>query len=149
MLVGRMGTRAWAIPIEHVVETMRSLPIEPLVDAPQFVLGLSIIRGSPTVVIDLARLLDPVAGSTASRFVSMRIGARYAALAVEADLGVRTIAVADLNELPPLLQKPAGDDAIERIGRLDSHLLLVLSAARLIPETAWAALAQSTVAAAT
>ena len=42
-----------ALPLEHVVETMRPLPVEPLGDAPRFILGLSIVRGEPIPVVDV------------------------------------------------------------------------------------------------
>jgi len=39
------GSVTCAIPIEHVSETMRPLPVEPIGAVPSFLLGLAIIRG--------------------------------------------------------------------------------------------------------
>jgi len=45
-LLCRIGSRIGALALKDVRETMRPLPIEPLVGTPSFVLGLAIIRGS-------------------------------------------------------------------------------------------------------
>jgi purine-binding chemotaxis protein CheW len=127
-LLCRLGTRLCALRLEHVAETMRVLPIEPLVGAPRFVSGLCMIRGSPTPVVEAGSLLDEK--TEPRRLVTLAVGSRRVALAVDRVLGVRTIAAAALSELPPLLQGAAGD-VVSAIGMLDAELLFVLSAARL------------------
>ena len=52
VLVVMVGARACAIPLDHVAETMRPLPIEPVAGTPGFVRGVSVIRGAPTPVVD-------------------------------------------------------------------------------------------------
>ncbi len=121
-----------ALPLEHVVETMRPLPVEPIAGAPHFVRGLAIIRGTPIPVVDLARLLGANNGQ-ANRFVTVKLDVREAAIAVSDVLAVRLLPVGSLQELPPLLRN-AGAEAISEIGMLDSELLLVLDSARLVPE---------------
>lgn len=124
--------RACALPITHVVETLRPLPTEPVEGAPPFVRGLSVIRGHPIPVVDLAALLGT--GETpANRYVALRAGDRRVALAVEAVDGVATLDAATLEDLPPLL-RDAPPGLVEAIAARDSHLLLVLRAAHLIPE---------------
>ncbi|MEO6772903.1 MAG: chemotaxis protein CheW [Kofleriaceae bacterium] len=133
MLIARVGTLTCAIPVEHVVETMRPLPVEPLGQAAAYVRGIAVIRGAPTLVIDAAALFETTAGAGA-RFVVIRAASRTAALLVDAVSEVRAIARAELQALPPLA-RAATSDVIAAIGAVDSELVVVLEAAKLV--TAW------------
>jgi purine-binding chemotaxis protein CheW len=133
-LVCRVETRLCALPLKHVVETLRALPIEPVAGAPPFVLGLAVIRGAPMPVVDSGRLLG-TDGSRAERFVIVVAGNRRVALAVDHVVGVRAVAPESLVALPPLLNA-AESDVIAAIGLLDSELLLVLRNTRLLPDEA-------------
>ena len=139
LLICRVGSRLCGIPLEHVLETMRPLPVESLGHAPGFVDGLSLIRGRPTPVLDASRLLGAATEPTArGRYVTLRLGERCAALAVDAVLGVRQIDLAELGELPALLREH--NELVAALGALDHELFLVLERARLVPEAVWAAL---------
>ncbi|MBI4559810.1 MAG: chemotaxis protein CheW [Candidatus Hydrogenedentes bacterium] len=135
-LVCRVCEHLWAIPIEHVQETLRPLAVEPLASMPPFVRGISVIRGSPVPVVEAATLLASENGEPSTRLVVLKTGARRVALAVQSVLGVRTLAPSSLQELPALLQK-ANAAAVAAIGTLDEQLLLVLRAARFIPDDVW------------
>jgi len=142
----RIGSRIGALALLDVRETMRPLPIEPLSGTPPFVLGLAIVRGFPIPVIDAGRLLNPsaapyspIASSFPSRLVSLKLGDRTAALAVDAVLGVRSLAAGMLRGIPPLLSE-AREDLVSLVGALDAELLLVLETARLMPESVWSAI---------
>ena len=141
-----IGSRIGALALRDVRETMRPLPIEPLLGAPLFVLGLATIRGSPTPVVDVGRLLGPSSSSvipalspSAARFVSLKLGERTAALAVDAVLDVRAVSAQILANIPPLLRE-AGASVASVVGTLDTRLLLVLEAARLVPDSVWSAM---------
>ncbi len=122
--------RACALPVGAVIETMRPLAIQKIAAAPAAVLGIAVIRGVPTVVIDASQLLgaDPVAPH---RFVTVRLGTRSIALAVDAVIGVRILSSAQFHALPPLL---AGAVSIDALGTLDAELVVMLRAACLVPE---------------
>jgi len=137
-LLCRVETRLCLLPLEHVLETMRPLPVEPLAGLPPFVLGLAVIRGSPTPVLDASSLLGGQR-SRPTRFITLRAGSRRVALAVDAVLDVRAVPAAALESLPPLLGM-ASSEVVSAIGTLDGALLLVLRAARLVPEELWPAL---------
>jgi purine-binding chemotaxis protein CheW len=141
-LLCRIGSRIGALTLKDVREVMRPLPIEPLAGAPPFVLGLAIVRGFPTPVIDAGRLLGPIGLRSPARFVSLRLGERTVALAVDGVLDVRPLAARAVVDIPPLLRE-AGADLVSAIGALDTELLLVLEAARLVPESIWGALEPS------
>lgn len=129
-LLCRAGPPLCALPLGHVIEVMRTLPIEPIAGAPLYLRGLSIIRGTPTPIVDTAFLC---CGQTAPfhRLVTVRAGTRMAALAVDTVVGVREIETAD--PLPPLLRE-AMSGVVSMIGRLDTELLLFLRTARIVPK---------------
>jgi len=147
LMVGS-GTHTCALPLEHVIETVRPLAIEPVSQLGEsqlyesrkrrhFVLGLTILRGAPVPVVDLYTLLSGNDVSPrrearpAARFVSLRIQDRAILLAVDRVLGVRALSKDHFRDLPPLLSNA---DIVESIGMLDEALLVVLRAARLHPD---------------
>lgn len=131
-LLVRAGARVCALPVESVLETMRPLPISTLPEAPPFVSGVAVIRGEPVPVVDLHALLGGGAPGVAARFVTVRAGARSVALAVERVLGIEAL-TASAAAAPPLLSG-ASAAAVEALASRDGDLLVVLSAARLVPD---------------
>ncbi len=143
-LVVRAQSYFCALPLIHVVETMRALPIEPVAGMPPFVRGVSIVRGQPTPVVDLAVLLGMPPGA-AERFVTLRVSERQVALAVTAVLGVRDLNPKTIRDLPPLLQGTSSE-MIEAIGTLDQHILVILRTGWELPNEVWQALTAQEVA---
>lgn len=129
-LICRVQSRWCALPLVHVRETMRPLPIAALAAPVAQVLGLALIRGSSLPVVDLAALLG-LHGVTPQRFVVIAVAERRVALAVSAVLGLRPMPVTE--SLPPLTRE-APNELIAAIGWLDAELLMVLDSARLLPE---------------
>jgi purine-binding chemotaxis protein CheW len=131
-LLCRVGSILCALPLEHVIETMRILPLERIAGAPAFVRGLSIIRGAPVPVVDVALVVgDEVTPSL--RLVVIRMAARTVALAVDSVVGITALAPVMFDALPPLLQEAAAG-TIGAIGMRDSDFLVVLRSGRLVPE---------------
>lgn len=139
-LLCRARTIVCALPLSHVVETMRPLPIKALGGMPPFVLGLSVIRGATIPVVDVGALLGLPTGGQATRFISLRTGDRRVALAVEEIVGFRALSSVSLETLPPLLHR-AKSRVIALVGGLDAHLLIVLQDSRIVPDWAWKSLA--------
>jgi len=127
-----------ALPLEHVLETMRPLPVTSMAGMPSFVQGVAVVRGSPIPVVDAALLFLGLA-SQATRFVTVKTGAHRLALAVDAVVGVVDLSLDTLAALPPLL-RGARLEAVSTIGTLDADLLLVMRATRLVPEEVWTTL---------
>ena len=141
VLVVMLGARACAFPLQHVAETMRPLPIEPIAGTPGFVRGVSVIRGLPTPVVDLKALLENSDNSPSyGRFVTLKYDTRRVVTGVDSVVGLRNLDSAQLAELPPLLRDVTAD-LIESFATLDAQLLLVLHAARIVPDEVWATLA--------
>jgi len=133
MLVVSAGPHRVGVPLASVRETMRPLPVEPLRDAPPFTLGLSVIRGASVPVVDLGACLGRAdARPSFSRFVTLAVGDRTVALAVESVEGVVTVNDAELEAMPPLFARAAGG-VVETLARHDAALLLVLEASRVVP----------------
>jgi purine-binding chemotaxis protein CheW len=145
MLVTRVGRVACAIPIEHVIETMRPLPVEPITrsgaESLALVQGLAMIRGAPVPVVD-ARMLLGVPGERGARFVVVRAGERRIALVVDEVIEVRAIG-STLQSRMPLLFDPAKHESVAAVGTLDAELLVVLDSARVLPEDSWRSLERS------
>jgi purine-binding chemotaxis protein CheW len=128
-----------AVPLTHVIETMRPLPVERIAGVPSFVQGVSIIRGIPTPVIDLEAVVG-TPNEGVERFVTLQMGDRQVALSVNAVLGVRDLGgVMTMREVPPLLHR-ASNEVIETIGTLDEQVLMVLRESWELPDEVWHAL---------
>jgi purine-binding chemotaxis protein CheW len=131
-LLCRAGDRLCALPVEQVVEVMRAQPVEALKGTPDFVRGVSILRGAAVPVVDLAMLFGQPAGSP-GRLATISTGTGVVALALDGVIGLRTLPPSAADALPPLVREAAGE-AISCIETLDAGLLLRLRAARIVPE---------------
>jgi len=140
VFVVRVGARVCALPLHHVVETMRPLPIDPVVGTPGFISGVSVIRGIATPVVDLKALLDNSENSPSfGRFVVLKLDNRQIAIGVDSVVGLGNLDAAQLGKLPPLLRDVCAD-LFDSFGSRDAQLLLVLRAARIVPDEVWATL---------
>ena len=131
-LLFRVHERTGAIPLAHVVEVMRPLPIRTIASAPAFVLGAAVIRGEAVPVVDAASLLGAPRRAP-TRFVTLRVGARRVALAVGEVLGASRIDAGAFAGVPPLFA--GAGDAVASLGAIDAELFVLLEAARLVPES--------------
>lgn len=138
LLVFDVAGSKCALPLQHVEETLRPLPIEPVSGVPDFVLGLSIIRGVATPVVHAGMLIRGNAAPPA-RLITVKSGGRRVALAVNDVVGVVDVAVETGRDLPPLV-RDGGAGAIASIGALDTELFTLLQSARLVPDETWAAI---------
>lgn len=138
-LICRSGAVLCALRLEHVAETMRPLPIEPVPAMPSFLRGVAIIRGAVVPVVDVARLLGAVNDVAVTRYVTVRLGARQVAFAVASVIGVRTLDAESIARIPLLLHE-VDQSSVAAIGSLDAELLLVLQGARVIDESLWQAI---------
>lgn len=138
-LVALVGAKRVGLPLSDVLEVMRPLPVSELTGAPPSVLGAAVVRGEPVPVVDAGALLGEPGARSPTRFVSLRVGRRRAALAVDGIVGVRRVDEAALGAMPPLLRDSVAG-AGRAIGALDEDLLLVLQTGRLVPEGAWRAI---------
>lgn len=142
LLICRVGSKLCGLPLPHVIETMRPLSLEQLASMPSFVSGVSLIRGRPTPVLSARELLGSEETARAGRYVTLKVGERHVALAVDAVVGIRDVDRATLSALPPLLRAEQGQ-VIDAVGRLDAELLLVLEHGKLIDDAQLTALSEA------
>ncbi|MGA5299109.1 chemotaxis protein CheW [Nucisporomicrobium flavum] len=138
-LVFRAGPLLGALRLSEVVETMRPLPVHHLAGTPPFISGICVMRGLPTLVVDVTRLLS--GGETAAeRYVAVRTGRGTVALATGAVLGIHTLAADGEGRHAGLLgEAPAR--LIAAVGTVDAQPVLLLQSLHLVPDDAWAAAA--------
>ncbi len=137
LLLFRAATKLCALPLCHVVEILRPLPIEQLPDMPAFVAGASLIRGLPTPIVDAGVLLDGARLDRPARLVSVRTpSGRVAGLLASEVLGIRDDTQLDATGMPPLLSG-SPREFIATLARLDEEFLAILDSGRLVPEPIW------------
>lgn len=133
----RIGAQLAAIPIGHVVEIMRTLPIDALADLPRGVLGVSRIRGEVVPVVDGSIVLNGAPGERRAKLILLRAGDRRVALAVDEVEGVHVLSREQRRALPPLL----GDGKHAReIAVHDRALVPVLDDVRLVSDEMYRAI---------
>jgi purine-binding chemotaxis protein CheW len=136
-LVFRAGSLLCALSLDAVIETMRPLPTRPLAGTPPFVRGISILRGVPTPVLDVARLL---AGEDAGidRYITVRTEHGPVAFATGTVLGIRATPRGG-----PAVYPGVSSRLVAGVGTLDDQPLLLLQSMRVLPEDVWLAAAEA------
>ena len=136
-LVFRAGSLLCALRLDEVIETLRPLAVRPLAGTPAFVRGVTIMRGVPAPVIDVARLLGGEQAEVA-RFVAVRTERGPVALATGAVLGIRATA-AGAPSSPGTMIGGAPGGLVAGVGTLDAEPVLLLQSMRVVPDEVWAA----------
>jgi purine-binding chemotaxis protein CheW len=137
--VFRAGSLLCALPLDDVIETMRPLPTRPLAGTPAFVRGICVMRGVPTPVVDVARLLGGEQAAD-SRFVAVRTERGPVAFATGEVLGIRTVTTGDAvtGHAAMLSGTGASGPLVAGIGVLGAEPLLLLQSMRVVPDEVWA-----------
>ena len=137
-LVFRAGSVLCALRLDEVLETLRPLAVRPLAGTPAFVRGVTIMRGVPAPVIDVARLLGGEQAEIA-RFVAVRTERGLVAFATGPVLGIRP-ATPDPEARHETLIGASGA-LVAGVGTLDAEPVLLLQSMRVVPDEVWAAAA--------
>jgi purine-binding chemotaxis protein CheW len=137
-LVFRAGALLCALPLDEVIETMRPLATRPLAGTPAFVRGISVLRGVPTPVIDVARLLTGANGEV-ERYVAVGTERGPVALATGSVLGIRATEAGSAEPHPALLG--ASHRLVAGVGTYRAEPLLLLQSMRAVPDEVWEAAA--------
>lgn len=140
-LVFRAGALLCALPLDEVIETMRPLETRPLAGTPPYVRGISVLRGLPTPVLDVARLLGG-AEAEISRYVAVRTERGPVALATGPILAIRDT-TSDIDRGHPALLGGGSKSFIAGVGTIDAEPLLLLQSMRSVPDDVWEAAAAS------
>ena len=142
-LVFRAGSLLCALRLDDVVETMRPLQTHPLAGTPAFVRGISVLRGVPTPVIDVARLIG---GGQAEvhRYVAVRTERGTIALATGPVEGIRVVDPDGSTGHPALLTGESGR-LVAGVATAGAEPLLLLQSMRAVPDEVWEAAAAASV----
>jgi purine-binding chemotaxis protein CheW len=142
-LLVRVSGALCAFPLAEVIETMRPLAVEPLPNTPDFIRGVARIRGAAVPVVQLTALFqgDHLCDFP-TRFVTLRVGQRCVAIAVQRVVGIADLSDRVFDNLSPLLQT-VQTEFIQTLGTLDAEFLMMLDTARLVPDSVWQALTQT------
>jgi purine-binding chemotaxis protein CheW len=141
--VFRAGSLLCALQLDEVIETMRPLATHSLAGTPAFVLGISILRGVPTPVIDVARLLGG-GQAEVTRFVAVRTERGPVAFATGDVLGIRATVAGSGTQHDALLRSAPGG-LVAGVARIGEEPLLLLQSMRVVPDEVWEAAASSVV----
>jgi purine-binding chemotaxis protein CheW len=138
-LVFRAGSLLCALRLDEVVETMRPLETRPLAGTPAFVRGIAVLRGVPTPVIDVSRLLGGEQ-TEVERFVAVRTERGAVALATGPVLGIRDVDTNAAGGHPALLGARSSR-LVAGVGTVGAEPLLMLQSMRTVPDEVWEAAA--------
>ena len=125
-----VGNKVCGLPLSEVREVMRPRVLERNHALPEFVLGTCLIPQQPTPVVDVAALIG-ARSNEPRRLVTVSLGERQVALAVDAVLGTTQVDSQQFRAATPLV---CGDrDAVTALTILDSKLVYLINSARLLP----------------
>ncbi|MBU2664246.1 chemotaxis protein CheW [Actinoplanes bogorensis] len=139
-LVFRAGPLLCALALDEVVETMRPLETRALAGTPAFVRGITVLRGVPTPVIDVSRLLGGGTADEPERYLAVRTERGAIALATGEILGIRDVE-ADATGGHPALLGGRSTRLVAGVGTLGTEPLLLLQSMRAVPDEVWEAAA--------
>jgi len=138
-LVFRAGPLLCALRLDEVLETMRPMETLPLAGTPAFVLGISVLRGLPTPVLDVSRLLRGGPGDP-QRFITVRTERGAVAMATGEVIGIRDMQPETAGGHPALLGEASGR-LVAGVDTIGSEPLLLLQSMRALPDEVWEAAA--------
>jgi purine-binding chemotaxis protein CheW len=129
-----VGGALYALEVGSLREIVRPLPITPLPGAPASIEGVTELRGSLLVVVDLARLLgrDAAGDGPRTRIVVLEVDGLAFGLRVDAAVDVLGIAADRLEEVPALARPGAHGSVRRALRRPGQAPVLVLCARGLI-----------------
>lgn len=140
-LIFRAGPLLCALNLDEVVETMRPIETRALAGTPSFVRGITVLRGVPTPVIDVSRLLGGGAGAQEpERYLAVRTERGAVALATGEILGIRNVEAESTGGHPALLGGRS-TRLVAGVGILGTEPLLLLQSMRAVPDEVWEAAA--------
>lgn len=138
MVVFKLGPNEYALKVDEVREVLKLQDITALPNSPDYVIGVTNIRGEITPIIDLRKKLNISGyyGEDSKRDKEMLV------MVVEIDgvpVGILVDAVNDVMQIPKEniekvdgIGSNMGVNYIEGIGKIDNRLIIILNISKLI-----------------
>jgi purine-binding chemotaxis protein CheW len=118
-----VGSEAYAVPVEHVLEVAELGSLSPVPGSPRAVLGVRNLRGDVLPVVDLAAVLEIEREGEPLRFVVAKGAAGLVGLAVDTVTGVGPLTGAIEEAESSLLSGTVLEDG-DLVGLLDVDRLI-------------------------
>ena len=134
LVVFRLAEDVYGVDIKAVREIIRMQEITPVPNAPDFIVGVTNLRGKICPVMDMRRRFElPAARKTGdSRIVVLEIDGEDVGMLVDGVAEVLRLRQGSI-EPPPLRDVlRAGNDVVEGIANLNGRLIVVFNAQRIL-----------------
>lgn len=126
-IVFKLGEEEYGVEILQVQTIERMLPITRVPHAPEFVEGVSNLRGSVVPIIDLRKRLDlePKEPTNESRIITVKMGELMVGMIVDAASDVVKVPTSAI-EPPPSVIGGVEANYLEGVAKLEDRLLILL-----------------------
>ncbi len=126
LLSFRLGGEEYAVNIDDVKEVLKNRDFTPVPNAPDYILGVTALRGPVLPVIDLSRRLGIPAGvrDEKSRIVVVTVNDEEAGIVVDRVTGVVRISPDAVRPVPETIEK--GAEFLRGIARKGDKLYILL-----------------------
>ncbi len=126
MLSFRLSGEEYAVMVDHVKEVLKNRDMTPVPNAPDYVLGVTGLRGEVLPVIDLCKRLGLPAGTRddKSRIIVVSLNEEEAGIVVDRVTGVIRIADDAIRPTPETIEH--GAEFLRGIVRKDDRLYILL-----------------------
>jgi purine-binding chemotaxis protein CheW len=133
----KLGGYEYGIPVENVKEVIKPSSIRPLMDAPDYIVGVVSLRQHSIAVMDLRKRLkihfetETVPG----RIIVVRFSGMILGLVVENVCGVTEINSRDIDSASEMSQGAWEGNALAGVAHLDHRMILLLDADKILKRT--------------
>ncbi len=128
VLAFRLGKEAYGVPVERVREVLRMRDITPVPHTPEFVLGVTSLRGKVLPVVDIGKRLgvSPGTRDDRSRIVVVSMENEETGMLVDRMTGVVRIPAEAFRPAPETIESGEGAEFLSGIARKDEVLYILL-----------------------
>ncbi|BBB90309.1 MAG TPA: chemotaxis protein CheW [Methylomusa anaerophila] len=132
LVIFRLATEEYALPITKVQEINRLMPITKLPQTPSFMEGVINLRGRIIPVIDLRKRFQLAAAehNDEARIIIVEVNEQTVGVTVDAVNEVLCLSTTDVEPPPPTFILDA--QYIEGVGKLEGRLLILLNIDRIL-----------------
>lgn len=130
LLSFRLGEEEYAVMVDDVKEVLKNRDLTPVPNSPDYILGVTSLRGTILPVIDLCKRLgiSPGARDEKSRILVVNLNEEYACIIVDRVTGVVRISPDAVRPAPETIER--GAEFLRGIARKDDRLYILLDIER-------------------